>query len=246
MDAIREHRAAARPDGDRGRRASAAARRTGAGRSAASASSRRSSFHETKNLISGEGGALLVNAPALSRARRDHPREGHQPRQRSSAARSTSTPGWTSARRSCPSDIMAAFLWAQLEARRDHRGGRRRRYGRAITRPSPSRERAGLVRRPVGARASAQHNGHIYFLLLPACGGSRTLHRDPARARRSTRCSTTCRCTARPRAASTAAPAAAMAVTDAMSERLVRLPLWIGLEPLQDYVIDRCRHALGR
>ena len=37
-----------------------------------------------------------------------------------------------------------------------------------------------------------------------------------------------------------------MEVTDAMSERLVRLPLWIGLEPLQDYVIDRCRSALRR
>jgi dTDP-4-amino-4,6-dideoxygalactose transaminase len=36
----------------------------------------------------------------------------------------------------------------------------------------------------------------------------------------------------------------ALAVTDSVSERLVRLPLWIGLEPQQDYVIDRCRRAL--
>jgi dTDP-4-amino-4,6-dideoxygalactose transaminase len=36
----------------------------------------------------------------------------------------------------------------------------------------------------------------------------------------------------------------AMSVTDSVSERLVRLPLWIGLEPHQDYVIDRCRQAL--
>jgi len=35
-----------------------------------------------------------------------------------------------------------------------------------------------------------------------------------------------------------------MSVTDAVSERLVRLPLWIGLESLQDHVIDRCRSAL--
>ena len=33
----------------------------------------------------------------------------------SSAARWTSTPGSTSARRSCPGEIVAAFLWAQLE-----------------------------------------------------------------------------------------------------------------------------------
>ena len=37
------------------------------------------SFHETKNIISGEGGALLVNDPRFVRARRDHAREGHQP-----------------------------------------------------------------------------------------------------------------------------------------------------------------------
>ena len=36
------------------------------------------SFHETKNITCGEGGALLINDPTLHRARRDHPREGHQ------------------------------------------------------------------------------------------------------------------------------------------------------------------------
>jgi dTDP-4-amino-4,6-dideoxygalactose transaminase len=35
-----------------------------------------------------------------------------------------------------------------------------------------------------------------------------------------------------------------MAVTDSVSDRLVRLPLWIGLESVQDHVIDRCRRAL--
>ena len=37
------------------------------------------SFHETKNIICGEGGALLRQRPTLRRARRDHPGEGHQP-----------------------------------------------------------------------------------------------------------------------------------------------------------------------
>jgi hypothetical protein len=35
-----------------------------------------------------------------------------------------------------------------------------------------------------------------------------------------------------------------MRVTTSVSERLVRLPLWIGLEEQRDYVIDRCRRAL--
>ena len=36
-----------------------------------------------------------------------------------------------------------------------------------------------------------------------------------------------------------------MGVTDWAADRLVRLPLWIGLETQQDYVIGRCRNALG-
>ena len=39
------------------------------------------SFHETKNIISGEGGSLLVSDPDLVAARRNHSREGHRPRQ---------------------------------------------------------------------------------------------------------------------------------------------------------------------
>ena len=37
------------------------------------------SFHETKNVTCGEGGALVVRDPDLAAARRDHPREGHEP-----------------------------------------------------------------------------------------------------------------------------------------------------------------------
>jgi len=37
-----------------------------------------------------------------------------------------------------------------------------------------------------------------------------------------------------------------MTVTDSVSGRLARLPLWLGLEAHQDYVIERVRQALGR
>ena len=37
------------------------------------------SFHETKNFTCGEGGAIVINDPAVRRTSRDHPREGHQP-----------------------------------------------------------------------------------------------------------------------------------------------------------------------
>jgi len=31
-----------------------------------------------------------------------------------------------------------------------------------------------------------------------------------------------------------------MSVTDSVSDRLARLPLWVGLEAQQDYVIEHC------
>ena len=59
------------------------------------------SFHETKNVICGEGGALLVNDPAL-RERAEILRDKGTDRARFTAAKSTSTPGKTSARRGSP------------------------------------------------------------------------------------------------------------------------------------------------
>ena len=36
-----------------------------------------------------------------------------------------------------------------------------------------------------------------------------------------------------------------MTLTDNLAARLVRLPMWVGLEPHQQRVIDGVRHALG-
>ena len=200
------------------------------------------SFHETKNVISGEGGALLVNAEALAE-RADIVREKGTNRSkffRGEVDKYT----WVDIGSSfLPSDIVAAFLWAQLEQAEAICAARRRlwdRYHEAFA----DLERAELVRRPqVPPGASA--NAHCYFLILPdAARRSRfierlrqdnvntvfhyvPLHSSPA-GRRYGRAS------------------GSMALTDTMSERLVRLPLWIGLEAQQDYVIDCCRRALAR
>ncbi|WP_431204234.1 dTDP-4-amino-4,6-dideoxygalactose transaminase [Bradyrhizobium betae] len=58
------------------------------------------SFHETKNIISGEGGALLVNDPSLG-LRAEIIREKGTDRGRFFRGRSTNTPGRTSVRRFC-------------------------------------------------------------------------------------------------------------------------------------------------
>jgi dTDP-4-amino-4,6-dideoxygalactose transaminase len=140
-----------------------------------------------------------------------------------------------------PSDILAAFLWAQLEAAETIEAARKALWAR-YHEGFAEGERAGLARRPV-VPSEASANGHTYFLILrDAAGRARfiqtlrremihavfhyvPLHSSPA-GKRYGRTS------------------GSMEVTDAMSARLVRLPLWIGLESQQDYVIERCRSAL--
>jgi dTDP-4-amino-4,6-dideoxygalactose transaminase len=200
------------------------------------------SFHETKNLISGEGGALILNSDDLVE-RAEIIREKGTNRSkffRGEVDKYT----WVDIGSSfLPSDILAAFLWAQLEAGDAIHAARHalwRRYHEAFA----EAERTGLARRPI-VPPEASPNAHTYFLLLPDAA-RRTqfiqslrreevyavfhyvpLHSSPA-GRKYGRTS------------------GGMAVTDAMSERLVRLPLWIGLESLQGYVIDCCRSALER
>jgi dTDP-4-amino-4,6-dideoxygalactose transaminase len=199
------------------------------------------SFHETKNMISGEGGALLVNAPELS-ARAEMVREKGTNRGayfRGEVDKYT----WVDIGSSyLPSDIIAAFLWAQLEHAEAIARRRRAlwdRYHDAFV----DLERSGVVRRPIVPR-EATPNAHSYFLLLSDLASRQRfierlradgvhavfhyvpLHDSPA-GRRYGRASGN------------------LGVTTSASERLVRLPFWIGLEEHQDYVIDRCRSALS-
>ena len=111
------------------------------------------SFHETKNVTCGEGGALVHQRRALHRARRDHAREGHQPQPvLSRRGRSLHLGG----RRSSylPSDLLAAYLLAQLEARDDDPGRRHaiwRRYAHELARGRATAD----VRLPDRARRTA-------------------------------------------------------------------------------------------
>ncbi len=163
--------------------------------------------------------------PALRRARRDHPREGHQPQRSSSAARSTSTPGSTSARRTCR---------ARSSRRSSPRSSKRRmrspraalalwnRYHEAFA----ALEAAGRLRRPIVPAHCTSQRAHV----LPAAAtiSIRARASSPRSARRtSIRSSTTCRCTAAPAGRKYGRAAGGLDITDRTSERLVRLPLWL-------------------
>jgi dTDP-4-amino-4,6-dideoxygalactose transaminase len=199
------------------------------------------SFHETKNLISGEGGALLVNSPALVE-RAEIVREKGTNRSkflRGDVDKYT----WVDVGSSfLASDILAAFLWAQLEAA-DSIGAERKALWQRYHAGFADAERTGLARRPV-VPPEAASNAHTYFLILRDAS-ARTrfiqtlrreeihavfhyvpLHSSPAGRKYGRACGT-------------------LHVTDDLSARLARLPLWIGLGPSQEHVIERCRHALA-
>lgn len=200
------------------------------------------SFHETKNLIAGEGGALLLNTPELVE-RAEIIREKGTNRSkffRGEVDKYT----WVDIGSSfLPSDILAAFLWAQLEAAETIGASRQalwRRYHEAFAED----ERAGRARRP-RVPQEASPNAHTYFLILADAAARQrfidTLRRDDIHA-----VFHYVPLHSSPAGRRYGRAGGSLAVTEAMSERLVRLPLWIGLDPLQDYVIDRCRHALQR
>jgi dTDP-4-amino-4,6-dideoxygalactose transaminase len=196
------------------------------------------SFHETKNVISGEGGALLVNDVALS--------ERAEVLREKGTNRSKFLKGqvdkytWVDIGSSyLPSEVIAAFLWAQLEQARsicERRLSVWSDYHGALA----DAEASELLRRPT-VPADCGHNAHIYYVLAPSAAiRDRTLevmrhdgvqvtfhyvplHSSPA-GRRFGRTS------------------GRLALTDDLSARLIRLPLWIGVEV--DRVVDGLCRAL--
>lgn len=121
------------------------------------------SFHETKNVISGEGGALLVGDPSLAQ-RAEIVREKGTNRSnflRGAVDKYT----WVDVGSSyLPSEIVAAFLWGQLE-QHDNLLRRRLEIWNAYHERLAPLEQGGFIRRPV-VPAECAHNGHLYYVLL--------------------------------------------------------------------------------
>lgn len=122
------------------------------------------SFHETKNFSCGEGGALLVNDPKLVE-RAEIIREKGTNRSRFFRGQ-VDKYTWVDLGSSyLPSDILAAFLLAQLEQREAIQAARRKLWHRYHS------ELAGWtvgngIRQPVVPEECSQAF-HMYYLLLP-------------------------------------------------------------------------------
>jgi dTDP-4-amino-4,6-dideoxygalactose transaminase len=198
------------------------------------------SFHETKNVISGEGGALIVNDPRfISRAEIIREKGTN----RSSFFRGeVDKYTWVDIGSSyLPSDLVAAFLFAQFEHAERLLAERRtlwQRYHEGFA----ALEELGKCRRPV-VPADCEHNAHLYYLLLPSAATRAALigrlkadgidalfhyvplHSSPA-GKRFSRTS------------------AALRHTEDLAARLVRLPMWYGMTDEPDRVIHAVRAIL--
>jgi len=191
------------------------------------------SFHETKNIVSGEGGALLINDPLLLE-RAEVIREKGTNRSkffRGEVDKYT----WVDVGSSyLPSDIIAAFLWAQLE-QSDYILQRRIEIWDYYHEKFVELEALGLVRRP-RVPEHCQHNGHIYSLLvkdletrtalmtnLKSKGIQSTFHYVPLHSS--------------PAGLKYGRTAGSLDITNQVSECLVRLPLGSSMTHLEaDYV----------
>jgi dTDP-4-amino-4,6-dideoxygalactose transaminase len=200
------------------------------------------SFHETKNIISGEGGALLVNAPQFSERAEMIREKGTNRGQffRGQVDKYT----WVELGSSyLPSDLVAAFLWAQMEEA-DAINQRRLDIWDIYHRELASLEEHGKVRRPV-IPPECQHNAHMYYLLLPDLeqrtsfieslrdqGIGTVFHYIPLHDS--------------PMGKKYGRVSGELTNTRELSERLVRLPLWLGIEDDLERVIGQIVETVNK
>ncbi len=200
------------------------------------------SFHETKNVTSGEGGALLVNDQNLAQ-RAEIIREKGTDRSRFFRGEVDKYTWQEVGSSFLPGELSAAFLWAQLEEADRITKERLVSWQRYHELMEPL-ERQGLLRRPI-VPADCQHNAHMYYVLLPPEIDRQKvlselkkndifsvfhyipLHSAPAGQRYGR-------------------AHGELGNTVRQSERLVRLPLWIGLSSEQQArIVEMLWNALN-
>jgi dTDP-4-amino-4,6-dideoxygalactose transaminase len=200
------------------------------------------SFHETKNVISGEGGALIVNDSALvDRAEVLWQKGTNRLRfDRGEVDKYT----WVDVGSSfLPSELIAAFLWAQLEdgpAITEHRRKLWHRYQKRLA----AAEKGGLLRCP-HPPAENRHNGHIFFILVPKANTRADFLRR-INARGVNAVSHYVPLHDAPAGHRYARVSGKLPLTEDIAARLVRLPLHPGMDEADvDYVVEVILEEIG-
>lgn len=193
------------------------------------------SFHETKNIMCGEGGALLINDVRFAERAEIIREKGTNRSQflRGQVDKYT----WVDVGSSyLPGELVAAFLWAQME--QAEQITRRRLHAWSVYREALTLlETAGSLRLPLVPEA-CEHNAHMFYVVFPDLATrSRAithlkkadiyavfhyvpLHDSPV-------------------GRTLGRVVGAMTQTCLAADGLLRLPLWLGVEAHQQTVVDR-------
>jgi dTDP-4-amino-4,6-dideoxygalactose transaminase len=199
------------------------------------------SFHETKNVISGEGGALLVNDQALG-LRAEIIREKGTDRSRFFRGEVDKYTWQEVGSSFLPGEITAAFLWAQLEEAQRITNSRLEiwSYYHKLLKPL---EHLGVLRRPI-VPSDCEHNAHLYYVLLSEqiardkvldylkkSNISAVFHYVPLHSS--------------PAGMKYGRNHGNLSITSNQSRRLIRLPMWVGLSnEQQERIVDTLTHCL--
>ncbi|MDC1288187.1 dTDP-4-amino-4,6-dideoxygalactose transaminase [Gammaproteobacteria bacterium] len=198
------------------------------------------SFHETKNIISGEGGALLLNESRFNDRAEIIREKGTNRGQffRGQVDKYT----WVEIGSSyLPSDLVAAFLWAQMEEA-DAITQRRLDIWNTYHRGLASLEERGKLRRPI-IPPECQHNAHMYYLLLPNLE-QRTAFIQSMKARDIHTVFHYVPLHDSPMGQKYGRTSGDLSASRDLSERLVRLPLWLGIESELEGIIEQVVEAV--
>ena len=191
------------------------------------------SFHETKNIISGEGGALLINDDSFW-SRAEIIREKGTNRSQFFRGQIDKYTWQDIGSSYLPGELIAAFLSAQMEEATEITVDRLRVWNEYHAGFADLEEK-GLVRRPY-IPEGCQHNAHMYYLLvenqehrtklidfLQQRGISSVFHYVPLHSS--------------PAGKKYCRVSGELSVTDNLSSRIVRLPIWPGFSEYS-FVID--------
>jgi dTDP-4-amino-4,6-dideoxygalactose transaminase len=201
------------------------------------------SFHETKNVTSGEGGCLLVNDPDLV-LRAEILREKGTDRSRFYRGEVDKYTWQDVGSSFLPSEISAAFLFAQLDEAQQITATRLAAWERYHQMLAPL-EQQGLLRRPT-VPPDCNHNGHLYYILL-APEFDRQALLDELKRNRVGAVFHYIPLHSSPAGVRFGRAYGDLPLTTSLSQRLIRLPMWAGLsEAQQQRVVDVLRRFLGR
>ena len=191
------------------------------------------SFHETKNIISGEGGALLINDRKFVGRAEIIWQKGTNRKAFEQGKVDKYT--WADIGSSfLPGEITAAFLWAQMQEAAKITQKRLDSWQRYHELLEPL-EKAGEIHRPIVPR-ECEHNAHMYYILLDSLkqreqklkklkreGVNAVFHYVPLHSS--------------PAGKKYGRLAGKLPVTQDISQRILRLPLFMGLTARQQCTI---------